>query len=185
MTLPTPEEFETWVRRYLIREGKMLTDFSVRNLALVESPSGGEYEIDALAEFSILAGARIRVLAECKAYRNPVKRDTVLTVKAKRDEVAAHKAMVFSTGGFQAGAVEYAHTHGIALVEVTWPSPIYARKPLANYVVRDFMGGYAPAGYAHQAALVAGHGGSTRGPHLPGCRGADDSGVRDGCGCRR
>ncbi len=56
------------------------------------------------------------MLVECKRHRDPVKRDLVLALHAKLADVGAHKAMMFSTGGFQKGAVEYASEHGIALV---------------------------------------------------------------------
>jgi len=65
--------------------------------------ASGEYAFDALAEFEILGGARILVLVECKRHSSPVKREDVLVLEAKLRDTGAHKAMVFSTAGFQSG----------------------------------------------------------------------------------
>ena len=87
--------------------------------------AGGEYEFDVVAEFNIFEGAQIVVLVECKRYRNPVKRDTVMTLQSKLVDVGAHKGMLFSTSGFQKGALEYAATRGIATLTFVDGRSIY------------------------------------------------------------
>jgi len=64
----------------------------------------------------VLRGARVLVLVECKRNSRPVEREQVLALESKRVEVGAHKAMIFSTGGFQSGALQYAGSRGIATV---------------------------------------------------------------------
>ena len=40
-----------------------------------------EYEIDVVARFTILEGAEIVVLIECKHYKNSIKRELVQTLE--------------------------------------------------------------------------------------------------------
>lgn len=93
--------------------GSDLTQFTIGHLVVLPG-SGGEYEFDAVAEFSIFDGARIVVLVECKRYNRPVERDVILSLSSKLYDVGAQKAMIFSTAGFQKGALEFAASNGIA-----------------------------------------------------------------------
>lgn len=115
----SPIEFERQVRAWLQKASDGLRDFRVTHRKTLEG-SGGQYEIDVVAEFEALGGASIVVLVECKRYRssNRIKRDTVMTLHAKLQAVGAHKGILFSTSGFQRGALRYARDHGIALVQV-------------------------------------------------------------------
>jgi|GEM_PF-818170 len=110
-----PSEYEAQVVAWLEVAGGNLEGFEISHQISVEGKSG-EYNLDGFAEFHILGGATISVLVECKRHRRPVGRDVVLGVKAKLQEVRAHKAMVFSTSGFQRGAIEFASENGIALI---------------------------------------------------------------------
>jgi hypothetical protein len=77
-----------------------------------------EYEVDAYAEIEVFGGAVLKVIIECKRYKNPVNRDLVMALHRKTQELGAHKAMLFATSSFQSGAVAYAKKHGIALVKL-------------------------------------------------------------------
>ena len=79
--------------------------------------SDGAYEIDVRASFSAL-GVSFLVLIECKRYSRPVDREAVQLLHAKIASTGAHKGILFSTSGFQSGAIEYARVHGIALVQI-------------------------------------------------------------------
>ena len=68
------------------------------------------------------------MIIECKRYTNPVNRDLVLALHRKTQELGAHKAMMFSTSGFQKGALEYAKKHGIALVKLADGAVTYMAK---------------------------------------------------------
>jgi restriction system protein len=111
----TPKEYEMQVVEWISQLGSDLNEFRVEHLVQLPG-TGGEYEIDAVAEFSIFQGARIVVLVECKRYNRPVEREVVLSLSSKLHDVGAHKAMIFSTSGFQKGALEYASAHGIATI---------------------------------------------------------------------
>jgi restriction system protein len=119
----TPTEFENvvldWLRRAAAMEKQTI---DARHLAVVDG-TGGEYKIDVLVTFSRFAGARFIVLVECKHQRRPIEREDVMVLDAKIRDVGAHKGMLFSTSGFQSGAIEYAEAHGLATVTVvngTW-----------------------------------------------------------------
>lgn len=111
----TPKEYELQVVEWINNLGMELTDFKVKHLVHLQG-IGGEYEIDAVAEFSIFQGARVVVLIECKRYNRPVERELILSLNSKLLDVGAHKAMIFSTSGFQKGALEYAAAHSIATI---------------------------------------------------------------------
>ena len=134
----TPTEFEEQVKAWLEKSSDGLKEFRVTHRKMIEG-SGGEYEIDVVAEFEALGGASIVVLVECKYYgsSNPIKRDTVMILHAKVQDVGAHKGILFSTSGFQRGAIEYAKTHGIATVQVEDGGNIgYATKELGSAAER-------------------------------------------------
>jgi restriction system protein len=103
-----------------------LHGFRVDHRLTLAGPDG-EFEIDAVARFQAL-GAEFIILVECKHHKNPVKREVVQVLRDKVRSVAAHKAMVFSTAGFQSGAIEYASAQRIALVHVTQGALIYETK---------------------------------------------------------
>jgi restriction system protein len=111
----TPDEYERQVRDWLKESEGEPTNIEVGHLERITG-SGGEYEFDVVARFSRFAGAEFTVLVECKRYRNAVNRDLVLALYAKLLDVRAHKAMMFSTGGFQRGTIEYAAEYNIALI---------------------------------------------------------------------
>jgi restriction system protein len=83
------------------------------------------------------------VLIECKHEQRKVERQAVQVLHAKMVSTGAQKGMLFSVAGFQAGAIEYATVHGIALVQMakgssTWftrsfgavaPRPAWADYP--------------------------------------------------------
>ena len=111
----SPSEYERQVIDWLKSVGGNLSGLAIRHQEKLSGQSG-EYSLDGVADFVIFQGAQIRVLIECKRYNRPVERDVILTTHAKLHELGANKAMIFSTSGFQRGAIEYASLHGIATV---------------------------------------------------------------------
>jgi restriction system protein len=103
----SPEEYEREVVSWLQATEPALASFAVHHRMKLEGASG-EYEFDAVAKFEVLNGATFLVLVECKRHSSPVKRDVILALEAKLRDVGAHKGMIFSTAGFQRGALEYA-----------------------------------------------------------------------------
>lgn len=111
----SPKGYEKQVLRWLQQGTDSLQDFQASHLKRLSGP-GGEYEFDVVAEFTLFGGASVVVLVECKHYKNPVKREAVMVLDTKLREVGAHKGMMFSTSGFQKGALKYATAHGIATI---------------------------------------------------------------------
>lgn len=111
----SPEDYERQVSDWLKHAGESLEEFEIYHQKK-QLGSSGEYSLDGLAHFQIFQGARISVVIECKKHKRPVERDVVLTLHSKLRDIGAHKAMIFSTAGFQRGALEYASEHGIATI---------------------------------------------------------------------
>ncbi len=112
----TPVEFEKLVHSYLSNLGEELKEFrSSHDEKIVRSD--GKYQIDVYAEFVALGG-EIKVLIECKRYKEKIKREVVQLLFDKIRSIGAHKGMIFATSGFQEGAILYAKAHGIALIRV-------------------------------------------------------------------
>ena len=112
----TPTDFEKLVHSYLSNLGEKLNSFeSTHNLIIKKID--GNYQIDVYAEF-IALGGHIKVLIECKKHKNQIKRETVQLLYDKLRATSTHKGMIFSTSGFQSGAIKFAKVHGIALVKV-------------------------------------------------------------------
>ena len=110
----TPEEYEARVCSWLSQAEDFLC-ISWINREVI-SGRGGDYEIDVLGEMTLLGGALIRILVECKRWRRPVGRDVVLALAMKLQNTSAHKGMIFATSGFQRGAIEAATEAGIATI---------------------------------------------------------------------
>lgn len=81
------------------------------------SANDGLYKIDVTARFEAL-GVEFLILIECKHHRYPIKREVVQILYDKIRATGAHKGILFATVGFQRGAIEYAKSHGIALVRI-------------------------------------------------------------------
>ncbi|WP_108883240.1 restriction endonuclease [Anderseniella sp. Alg231-50] len=111
----TPEEYERQVVRWLKETEGSLSSFNVDHLEKMTGTSG-EFTIDAVARFQIFDGAELTILIECKRLKRPVEREVLMALHSKLRDVGAHKAMVFSTSGFQSGAIDYATVHGIAAI---------------------------------------------------------------------
>ncbi len=115
----TPEQFEMDVRDWIKTSLEMVSFqvMEVSHLGPIEG-FGGTYKIDVLVKIQILEGALIIILVECKHLNRPVKRDEMQVLASKIQDVGAHKGIVFSSSGYQAGALNYAKKHGIAAVKV-------------------------------------------------------------------
>jgi len=112
----TSTEFEILVRDYLRDLGHELKSFNAIHNSVINTVDGN-YQIDIFAEFKFL-GADFRVLIECKKHKYSKKREIVQLLFDKLRATGTQKGMIFSTSGFQKGAILFAKKHGIALVRV-------------------------------------------------------------------
>jgi restriction system protein len=101
----SPEDYEKAVAEMLRASEHGLAEFDVTHRKVLQGQDG-DYEIDVLARFKALGGD-FKVLIECKHHRSPVKRDVVQVLKDRLHSTGSQKGMIFSTSGFQKGAIEY------------------------------------------------------------------------------
>jgi restriction system protein len=76
-----------------------------------------------------------------------------MLLNQKLQEIGAHKGMIFSTSGFQSGAIEFATEHGIATITVQDGKTNYHTKSRRKDVVpppwvhiSNFIGWFTEAG---------------------------------------
>ncbi len=117
------KQFEGLVTELLRDLGRGLADFKLETQELIVG-SDGRYRIDITARFSAL-GLEFLVLVECKDHARPVEREDVQVLADKKRSAGAQKGVLYSTNGFQRGAIEYARQHRIALVRVLEGALIY------------------------------------------------------------
>ncbi len=110
------KQFEAFVADVLSRLGAGLGAFRLEEQELIVADDG-RYRIDITVRFTALA-VDFLVLVECKDHARPVEREDVQILADKKRTAGAHKGMLFSTNGFQRGAIDYAQKHGIALIRV-------------------------------------------------------------------
>ena len=111
----TPEEYERQVEAHLRASGAGLLEFLVTHREQLPGVDG-VFQIDAVARFEAL-GAAFVVLVECKLTKRPVEREDVQVLVDRIGSTGAHKGMMFSTAGFQSGALDYARVHGVATIQ--------------------------------------------------------------------
>ncbi len=129
----SPSEFELQVRAWLVSVSESLESFTATHLEALPA-SDGQYEIDVVARFKAFGGANFLVIVECKKHKNPIKRELVQALYAKKQSLGAQKAMLVSTADFQSGAKEYAQKHGIALVQIVSGSAMYVQANAARRI---------------------------------------------------
>lgn len=114
----TPTEFEKYCRDILLgyAEEEILHNFKIVHDVKLHAHDG-TYQLDLYATFTAM-GTEIKVICECKQYKNSVKREKVVALADKVRSLGAHKGILLSTSGFQSGAIQYAREHGLALIKV-------------------------------------------------------------------
>jgi hypothetical protein len=126
----TSVEFEKLVMECMLELGNGLTELKVTHNQKIEAEDG-LYQIDVYATFKAM-GVEMKVIAECKQYASPVKREKVAVLHDKSRALGAHKGIMFSTASYQKGAIQYAIIHGIALVRIL---------PRGAQFLTNYMGG--------------------------------------------
>lgn len=113
----SPEDFEQFVADVLGTGSPGLAEFEVRSHEVLRGVDG-DFDFDATVRFSYL-GMSFLTVVEAKRHSNPIKRELVQVLHSKAQSVGAQKAILISTAPFQRGAIEFAKSHGIALVMVS------------------------------------------------------------------
>lgn len=112
----SPERYEEIVRNWISDMGIHLEEFSATRREIL-SGTDGDYEIDVVVRFKAFEVSYL-TLVECKHLKRRVEREVVQVLRDRIQALGAHKGILFSTCGFQSGALEYAHKHGIALIQL-------------------------------------------------------------------
>lgn len=125
----TPVEFERHVRSMLDAMGHSILEYRSEHREVIQG-NDGDYEIDVTARFEFL-GMEFLVLVECKHYKNSVKRETLQALYDKMRSVGAQKCALFTTSGFQSGALKYAEAHKIATVKIADGRSMYFTRSMS------------------------------------------------------
>lgn len=80
--------------------------------------SGRKIVIDVSFEMDY-GGFTVLFLVECKFYSQKVEVSDIEEFRTKIDDIGAHKGLVFSTIGFQSGAVKSAKAYGVGLARLS------------------------------------------------------------------
>lgn len=115
----SPTDFEKFCMEFLraYAEKEKLSEFNIKHNVKIEA-SDGIYQIDIYAEF-VAMNCKFKVLAECKKYNKAVSRDKVEILYSRLQSLGMNKGILISTSGFQSGAIQFAKSHGIALIQVS------------------------------------------------------------------
>lgn len=114
----SPSEFEEFCMEVLKSYGEehKLQNFTIEHNKRIEA-SDGRYQVDVFASYISLY-VEMKILCECKQYSSPVKRERVELLESRLRSLGMNKGILLSTSGFQQGAIQYAKSHGIALIQV-------------------------------------------------------------------
>lgn len=143
-------EFERIVAELLREAGRDLPDFRLEQQEMIRTHDG-QYRIDVTLRFSQL-GVQFVVLVECKDHARPVEREDVQVLADKMRAAGAQKAILFATNGFQRGAIDYARSHGIALVRLVEGALTYETRAIPQGSVQA-----VPPPWANIPVFVAQH----------------------------
>lgn len=84
----------------------------------IQGKSGATHQIDVFWEFN-LAGIGYSTIVEVKDWKTPVKKEQIMSLKAKIDDIPNSNGIFVSRVGFQEGAKTYAEHNGIQLITIT------------------------------------------------------------------
>lgn len=115
-TRMTAQEFEQFVMKLFTESINSDNNILFQHNEIIKT-SEGNYQIDGTIRFEVM-GVKYLTLVECKMYKSPISREKVQILFDKLRATGAQKGILVSTSYFQSGAIEYASTHGIALVQI-------------------------------------------------------------------
>jgi len=124
------EEYEVFVSQVV---ASLVGVDVFRGQTYVGRVTGRRIKVDVSFSLSMAGGAELLVLVECKHYSHRVPVDDVEEFHSKIDDIGAHKGIMITTVGFQAGALKAAKGRRIALALLTTePQPGEIRYIMAS-----------------------------------------------------
>lgn len=112
----TPIQFELLVRDSIELESSSETKATITHREILDG-TDCRFEMDIAVRFRRFGGEFL-ILVECKQTGRRVSRDDVILLAQKVRSGRAQKGMLYSTSGFQRGALRFAREHAITLVQV-------------------------------------------------------------------
>lgn len=95
-----------------------LKTIQVQHNVKIKGKSGTEHQIDVFWKFNV-AGVEYNTLIEAKDWKSPIKKEQLLSLKSKIDDIPNSNGIFVSKSGFQEGAKIYAEYSGIQLITIT------------------------------------------------------------------
>jgi restriction system protein len=123
-----PDEVEIFVTRELRKAGLELSKLKVRAREQLSKEKDDEYSME-LSGLLRVGGADCNLLVECRSERSPVRLEAVQALSARLTAARAQYGIMFSTSGYELGAVRDAKTHGIPVLTVADGKSAFARSP--------------------------------------------------------
>ena len=111
----SPLEYEKFVQSVVQEICRELGNHVYHQKAYVGKKTEREIKIDISFDYTIMGGAHMPVLMECKNYKRRVSVGNVEEFHSKIDDIGAHKGIMVTTVGYQCGAIKAAKGRGIAL----------------------------------------------------------------------
>ena len=112
----TSVEFERASLAWINQQANVYPNAQVEHDITV-STRNGNYQLDGRIRFQAY-GIPFTIIVECKRYSHSVKRDALVVLQDKIQELGAQKGILVTTSSFQSGAVQYAENHGLTLVQL-------------------------------------------------------------------
>lgn len=112
----TPTEFEKASLEWLSHQDNRYPDAVIEHNVTVRTRNG-DYQLDGKITFSAY-NVPFVIIIECKMYTHPVKRDALVALQDKVQEMGAQKGILVTTASFQRGAIQYAKNKGITLIRL-------------------------------------------------------------------
>lgn len=112
----SPVEFEKYCLDLLKSTSKEFEKCKFSHNQILKTHDGN-YQLDGLIEFTF-QGIKYKTVVECKKYKSKIKRSQIQVLYDTVQKVGANKGIFISTSSFQKGAMEYARTHGITLLQI-------------------------------------------------------------------
>lgn len=134
----TPTEFEKASLEWLLQQDSRYPDARIEHNVTVNTRNG-DYQLDGRITFFAFHMPFV-IIVECKRYSHSVKRESLVVLQDKVQELGAQKGILVTTAKFQAGAIQYARNKGLTLVRLKGENGDYQPEYFTDYTESFFLG---------------------------------------------
>lgn len=132
----SPVEFERYCLELLKSTSEEFEKSKISHNRIFKTHDGN-YQLDGMIEFTF-QGITYKTVVECKKYKSRIKRSQIQVLNDTVQKVGANKGIFISTSSFQTGAMEYARTHGITLLQIVDGSIMTIQNSLPSRIKLNF-----------------------------------------------